>query len=64
LGALIGFALRPLRGAQGLTLVVAGFIGYRWLHALAAGPSCPCLAGATSLLPILRRYEDNLPLTA
>ncbi len=59
---LIGFALHPLRGAQGMTLVGAGFIGYRWLHALAAGPSCPCLAGATSLLPILRRYEDNLLL--
>ena len=47
-GLLIGFALRPLRGAQWLTLVGAGFIAYRWLHALAAGPSCPSLISATA----------------
>jgi uncharacterized protein YjeT (DUF2065 family) len=62
-GILIIFLLRPVRGAQCLTLIGSGFIGYRWLHAVSAGPVCPCLAGATSLLPILRTYENKILLS-
>jgi len=62
LGVLVLFFLRPLCAAQALTLIGAGFIGYRWLHAISAGPVCPCLAGATSLLPILRTHEDKILL--
>jgi hypothetical protein len=63
LGMLVFFFLRPLRAAQCLTLVGASFIGYRWLHALSSGPTCPCLAGATSLLPVLRIHEDKILLS-
>ena len=62
-GILILFFLRPLRAAQCLTLIGSSFIGYRWLHALSTGPICPCLAGTTSLLPILRTHEDKILLT-
>lgn len=62
LGALILLLRSPVRAAQCLTAVGLGFIGYRWLHALKAGPSCPCLAGATNLLPMLRAYEDKVLL--
>ncbi len=62
-GIWILFLLRPLRAAQCLTLIGSGFIGYRWLHAVSAGPACPCLAGATSLLPILRTHEDKILLS-
>jgi hypothetical protein len=63
MGILILFFLRPLHAAQCLTLIGTGFIAYRWLHALSAGPACPCLAGATSLLPILRTQEDKILLS-
>lgn len=61
LGAMVIF-LRPLRAAQLLTTVGSSFMAYRGLHALSAGPTCPCLAGATSLLPILRTHEDKILL--
>lgn len=62
-GILIIFFLRPMLAAQCLVLIGASFIGYRWLHAVSAGPACPCLAGATSLLPVLRTHEDKLLLS-
>jgi len=61
LGILV-FSLRPLRAAQMLTVIGSSFIAYRCLHALSTGPVCPCLAGATSLLPILRTQEDKILL--
>jgi hypothetical protein len=62
-GILIIFFLRPVRAAQCLVLIGASFIGYRWLHAVSTGPACPCLAGATSLLPVLRNHEDEILLS-
>lgn len=62
-GVGIIFLLRPLRAAQGLALIGASFICYRWLHSLIGGAPCPCLAGATSILPILRMHEDKLLLS-
>ena len=63
LAVLIAVFLRPLRAAQCLSVVGASFMGYRWLHAMSVGPACPCLAGATSLLPVLRTQEDKILLS-
>jgi len=63
MGVGVIFLLRPLRAAQGLALIGASFVCYRWLHSLLGGTPCPCLAGATSLLPILRMHEDKLLLS-
>lgn len=62
-GILIVFFLRPVRAAQCLVLIGAGFIAYRWLHVLSTGPTCPCLAGAMSVLPVLRPQEDKILLS-
>jgi hypothetical protein len=54
--------LKPLRSAQCLSMIGLCFLLYRILYAASGGATkpCPCLGSATTLIPFLKCYEQNI----